>query len=116
MTTHIVISREELAELLVAAYKNGRGAGTIRYAADNLDSDYLKYANTLPSGLLPIADAPKDGTWVLVAGPSTCWSPTWTIIQARFSHGNWIDINTNAFYGGPGLYSPTHFCPLVTPE
>jgi len=108
MTTHIVISREKLKELMLLAYFNS-----------NITQHHIEsIADALPSGWLPIADAPKDGTWVLVGGPSGYTTTPWRVEVCRshpdYRDGEWRNHANDAFTDGGA--APTHFCPLVTPE
>jgi hypothetical protein len=102
MTTHIVISRSDLFAALNGAYCAGCEG-----------QPYSNPANAAPSGWLPIADAPKDGTWVHGAFPKRGQASEkfpWTIITVRFVDGQWF--NQREDESG----TPTHFLPLVTPE
>jgi hypothetical protein len=106
MNTHIVISRNKLDELLFDAFIAGSD-----------DKIHNSPAYTLPSGWLPIADAPKDGTWVLVAGPSGYTTTPWRVEVGRYQpdyRNSWRNQANDAFTDGGT--QPTHFLPLVTPE
>ena len=102
MTTHIVISPDRLEEIIIEAYEHGYDKR--RYKPIHV---------MLPSGWLPIADAPKDGTWVLVAGPSGYTSSPIRIEVCRFIAPHWRNHADNLFTDGGD--EPTHFLPLVTP-
>jgi hypothetical protein len=100
MTTHIVISRSDLFAALNGAYCAGCEG-----------QPYSNPANEAPSGWLHIDQAPKDGTWVLVA----CKNPDgkgWITEICNCYSLLWHDAN-RARFGGK---HPTHFLPLVTPE
>ena len=108
MNTHIVISRERLKELMTSAHLDDTAT---QYSIETL-------VDILPSGWLPIADAPKDGAWCLVAGPSGYTTTPWRVEVCRYypeyrPHNPWQNHANDAFTDGG--HPPTHFLPLVTP-
>ena len=67
--------------------------------ADDLDRD-IRWR--------PIAEAPKDGTWVLVCGPGGKYEPR--IAVAHYAFGAWVNADHSQ------ISAPTHFAFITPPE
>ena len=125
MTSHIVISREELYDQLHRAFDAGWSKGSPSSSVENLvekldtrfvdwvNSRTVRVAHTFPSGWLPIDQAPKDGTFVVLAHKNEdywhreecCWN---TDVK------EWVTAYYQP-YNRCGQ-EPTHFLPLIQPE
>jgi len=98
MNTHIVISREELSKSLTHASK-------AEAWSDSTPS--------FPSGWLPIEQAPKDGTLMMVSYVGR--RGKLHIEKCRWAGHYWTTgVFGNRFANA--LVEPTHFGPLVKPE
>lgn len=103
MTSHIVISREELKQLLLSAHLDDTAT----------QHSWEVRVDALPSGWLPIDQAPKDGTFVIVAAEDEygwireecCWN---VYVE------EWVTAHYQP-YNRCG-HEPTHFLPLIQPE
>ena len=112
MSEYIVISREYLVDGLFNAFKLGHDTARAGYLATDPEGDYKKFVASLPTGWRPIAEAPKDGTWVLVASHSKGEYPEWLYEQCV-----WV-AEQQDWYGSTdwrAVGKPTHFLPLIEP-
>lgn len=125
MSEYIVISRESIADYISHAYYQGWNAGSTARLSDGEEvplvdqrscdfqqSKAIRIAWDLPTGWRPIAEAPKDGTWVLVASHSKGEYPEWLYEQCV-----WV-AEQQDWYGSTdwrAVGKPTHFLPLIEP-
>ena len=111
MSEYIVISREEMTKLLIEFHRLGRASALQGRTANNLHSNTSGYVHTLPTGWRPIAEAPKDGTWVLVAHKDE--RGLWRMESCQFEGEFWVNNATVPYDCMES--APTHFLPLIEP-
>lgn len=110
MSEYIVISRKELRKLLKNTIIEAHELGCLHQDIDDLEVEMLACVTSLPTGWLPISNAPKDGTWVLVAKSN---GSAWIVSCCFWRVSFWEDANGHDF--NIGINEPTHFLPLIEP-
>lgn len=103
---------ERVDELLVVAHELSRAS--IAGEATRFGFQVNRMSNAIARDLdrdirwRPIAEAPKDGTWVLVCGPGGKYEPRIAVAQRHT--GGWHNADHVQ------ISSPTHFAFLTPPE